>query len=116
MVLAATLAHAHRWRHFTQLNLCPSNPFTDFIAARTGDTAPDGHELQWFRLGLLVTLTGGATLHYIISATAESIQLQLMQGFSNGPLENPWLMKWKQGKQYVAGHPWSGPPTPDPYL
>ena len=90
MVLAATLAHAHRWHHFTPSNLCCPylcNPLTDFTAAHTGDTTPDGHELQW--------------------SIRES---------SNGPLENPWLMKWKQGKQYVAGHPWSGPPTPDPYL
>ena len=66
MVLAATLAHAHRWRHLTQLNLCRPylrNPFDDFTAARTDDTTPDGHELQWFWLRLLLMLTGGATLH-----------------------------------------------------
>jgi len=48
------------------INLCRPylrNPVGDFTAARTDDTTPDGHELQWFWLRLLLMLTGGATLH-----------------------------------------------------
>jgi hypothetical protein len=67
MVLAATLVHAHMGRHFTPSNLCYPylcNPLIDFTAASTDDTTPDGHALQWFWLRLLLTLTGGATLHH----------------------------------------------------
>jgi hypothetical protein len=51
--LAATLDHAHRWRHLTQLNLCRPylrNPFADYTAARTDGSTPDGHGPQWFWL------------------------------------------------------------------
>ena len=103
MILAATLAHAHRWRHFTQLNLCRPylrNPFDDFTAAHTDDAMSSNgfgcnscsrSQVAPFYITKLVSVHPSQTCVVHISATPLTISpplsqvtLHLMAMSSNG--------------------------------